>query len=308
MKAVKILLEQDPEVHQKVRFYPVQDPWQVATIRNGQKLCNYVHAAISQSTNNFYNQLQIEENTSLRMVDISHPVRLSGGIKKAIEQLETVVPTLNQFDRRFEILSENAEFGYADIYEKLAKDSLNFKRTIIPRTRLYIHTYLWILWTHESLNQAIQFHGLMKNQYDFEDLNDASFPYISHPPLIVATIACSAMIEEVGATWLNAYVDPVDHDMNNTSVKEVVHDIETHYSQNDEFEFDDIKEWVVDTRNHISHYVTRRGKTVGLDEFEEFAITVQGAVNLVEALLSELVFPPIYEFRRGISCLNESPS
>lgn len=306
VEAVKLLLKQNPKVQQKVRFYPVQDPWQVAIIRNGQKLCNYVHAAIIRAVDNYHEQIRIEQNTDGRLVEIRHPVRLSGGIQNAIELLETVEPMLNQFEQNFELLSEKAEFGHGDIYEKLAKDVLNFKGTIIPRARLHIHTYLWILWTHESLNHAIQFHGLMKNQHDFEELTNASFPYISHPPLIVATIACSAMIEEVGATWLNAYVDEVHHKIDNTSVGEVVHDIETYYSQSNEFDFEGIEEWVVDTRNHISHYVTRRGETVGLDEFEEFAIAVQEGVNLVESLLSELVLPPIEGFRSDLSCLTQS--
>ena len=306
MEAVKLLLEQYPEVPQRVGLYPVQDPWQVAIIRNGQKLCKYVRAVIIQAVKNYHEQIQIEQNTDGRLIEIRHPVRLSGGIHDAIELLETVEPMLNQFEQSFEILNENAEFGHSDIYEKLTKDALNFKDTIIPRIRLHIHTYLWILWTHESLNQAKQFHGLMKNRHDFEELTNTSFPYISHPPLIVATIACSTMIEEVGATWLNAYVDEVHHKMDNTSVGQVVRDIETHHSQSNEFDFGVIKEWVVDTRNDISHYVTRRGETVGLDEFEEFAIAVQEGMHLVDSLLSELVVPPIEEFQSDLSCLTVS--
>jgi len=306
VEAVKLLLEQDPEVSQRVGLSPVQDPWQVAIIRNGQKLCKYVRAVIVQAVENYHEQIQIEQNTDGRLIEIRHPVRLSGGIHDAIELLETAEPMLNQFEQSFEILNENAEFGHGDIYEKLTKDALNFKDTIIPRVRLHIHTYLWILWTHESLNQAMQFHGLMKNRHDFEELTNTSFPYISHPPLIVATIACSTMIEEVGATWLNAYVKEVHHKMDNTSVGQVVNDIETHHSQSNEFDFGEIKEWVVDTRNDISHYVTRRGETVGLDEFEEFAIAVQEGMNLVNSLLSELIHPPIEEFQSDLSCLTAS--
>ena len=114
------------------------------------------------------------------------------------------------------------------------------------------------------------------------------------------------MIEEVGATWLNAYVKEVHHKMDNSSVAQVVNDIETHHSQSNEFDFGEIKEWVVDTRNDISHYVTRRGETVGLDEFEEFAIAVQEGMNLVNSLLSELIHPPIEEFQSDLSCLTAS--
>ena len=308
MEAVKLLLNQDLEVYQKVKFYPVQDPWQVAIVRTGQELCNYVHTAVMQAVDNYHEQIRIEQNTDGRVIEIRHPVRLSGGVQDATELLEMVEPMLNEFEQRFETLNQRAEFGHGGIYEKLAKDALNFQDTIIPRARLHIHTYLWILWTHESLNHSIQFHGLMENQHHFEDLTNASFPYISHPPLIVAIIACSAMIEEVGATWLNAYVDEAHHKMDNTSVAEIVHDIKTHYSQSDKFDFEGIEEWVVNNRNDISHYVTRRGETVGLDEVEEFAIAVQQGVNLVDTLLSELVLPPVEEFRSDLLCLTERSS
>jgi|GEM_PF-682393 hypothetical protein len=303
--AVKILLDQELNAQQKVRIYPVHDPWHVAIIRNGQQLCNYAQAVIIKAINNYHQQRQIEQNTDGRVVNMHHPVRLSGGVQDAIELLETVEPILDDFEESFEILNENAGFRSGDIYENVSKNALNFQEKIIPRVRLHIHTYLWILWTHESLNQAIQFHGLMETRHEFEELTHASFPYISHPPLIVATIACSAMLEEVGATWLNAYVDKIDYKMDNTSAGSVMSDIEMHYSQSHEFDVEGIEEWVVDTRNDISHYVTRRGGTVSLDEFEEFAVAVQEGINLVDSLLSELVVPPIEEFRSDLSCFTE---
>lgn len=241
------------------------------------------------------------------LVEIRHPVRLTSGIQNSIELLEQAEPVLNEFERSFDILNERADFEQEDIYENLAKDALNFQRTIIPRIRLHIHTYLWILWTRQSLNHAIQFHGLMKNEYDFEDLAHGSFPYISHPPLVVSIIACSTMIEEVGASWLNAYVDndDVDHKMYNTSVREVLRDIEEHYEKSSEINIGEIETWVVDNRNEISHYITRRGGTVGLEEFEEFAAAVQEGVNLVEFLLSDLLVSPTEEFQNQLSRLTD---
>lgn len=305
LEAVKILLDQERNAEEKVKMPPVHDPWHVAIIRNGQQLCNCVQTVIIKAINNYHQQIQIEQNTDGRVVKMHHPVRVSGGIQDAIELLEMVDPILNEFEERFEILNENAGFKSGDIYEDISKNALNFRQKIIPRVRLHIHTYLWILWTHESLNHAIQFHGLMEKQHEFEELTHASFPYISHPPLIVATIACSAMLEEVGATWLNAYVDNIDYEKDNTTAGGVVSNIEMHYSQSHEFDVEGIKEWVVGTRNDISHYVTRRGETVSLDEFEEFAVAVQEGINLVDSLLSELVVPPIEEFRSDLSCFTE---
>lgn len=302
--AARILLDIDPDISPRsVSPPPVHDPWHVAIVRDGQKLNQFVQAAFNQAIHNYHEQIQVEQNTDGVVVEIRHPVRLSGGIRDSIELLEQAEPVLNGFEQSFEILNRKADFGHGDIYEELAKDALNFQDTIIPRIRLHIHTYLWILWTHQSLNHAIEFHGLMKNEYDFEDLTHSSFPYISHPPLIVAIIACSTMIEEVGATWLNTYIDDVHHKMDDTSVTEVLSDLKQYYEKSDEFATDEIETWVVDNRHEISHYITRRGETVGLDEFEEFAKSVQEGVRLVETLLQELVLPPVEEFQNQLSSL-----
>lgn len=301
VEAVKIQLGQHLEIPQKIRFDPVQDPWQVATIREGQKLCKFALTVVSEAVENYHQQIQKDQNSAGRMIEIRHPVRLSGGIRNAVRLLEVVEPMLDQFEDTFEALSSKAEFGRQDTYEEVAKDALNFQDTIISRIQLYVHTHLWFLWVHESFNHARQFHGLIKGEHDFEELNRGSFPYISHPPLIVVIIACSTMIEEVGARWLNAYVDGVHHKMDQTSVSRIVRDIETHYDQSDEFDFEEIREWIVDTRNEISHYVTRRGETVGLDDIEEFKLGIGQGVRLVDFLLTELVLPPIEEFQNGLS-------
>ncbi|QKY18289.1 hypothetical protein [Halorubrum sp. CBA1229] len=298
---VKILLEQHSEVPRKIRFEPAQDPWQAATIREGQKLCKFVQAVISEAVDNYYQQIQKDHSNGARAIDIRHPVRLSGGIRNAIRLLETVEPILDQFEESFEILNSKAEFSQNDIYEELAKDTLNFQDTIIPRIRLYVHAQLWFLWVVESFNHAARFHGLMKRDNDFEELTSNSFPYISHPPLIVVIIACSTMIEEVGARWLNAYVDGVHHKIDETSVGCIIGDIEAHYAQSDTYNLGEIKRWIVDTRNEISHYVTRRGDTVKLDELEEFKMAVTQGIELVASLLSDLVLPPIEEFQNDLS-------
>ena len=301
VEVVKILLGQHSEIPQKIRFEPVRNPWQVATIREGQKLCKFAQTVVAEAVDNYYRQIQQEQSSAGRLIEIRHPVRLSGGIRNAVGLLEEVEPILDQFVGNFEFINSKAEFGRQDKYEEIAKDALNFQDKIISRIRLYVHTYMWFLWVQESFNHARQFHGLIKGEYDFEELKSSSFPYISHPPLIVVIIACSTMIEEVGARWLNAYVDGVHHDMDLTSVSRIVRDIEAHYDQSDKFDFEEIKEWIVDTRNEISHYVTRRGETVGLDEIEEFKLGIRQGVELVDALLTELVLPPIEEFQNGLS-------
>jgi hypothetical protein len=307
VEAIQLYLEQFAEIPPKLSFYTVSDAWLVAIVREGQKLVNFVESAIIKAIENYYDQIHIEQNSDGRAINIAHPVRLSGGIQDAIEILETISPKLTQFEQRFDFLNHKARFDSDDLYQDLATAALNFEDTIISRTRLHIHTYLWFLWTHESLNQAIQFYGLLMSQDDFEELSKAAFPYISHPPLIVATIAASTMLEEIGATWVNAKVEKSNYDMDETSVADVMEDIETYHPKSKDFDFTEIEEYVVDARNDISHYVTRRGETVGVEEFEEYVEAVQKVMNLVDVLLSELVLPPIEEFKKELSRLTVSP-
>lgn len=113
------------------------------------------------------------------------------------------------------------------------------------------------------------------------------------------------MIEEVGATWLNAYINDIDYNIDETNVRSVLSDVRRHYSGIDKFEIDEIEEWVVDNRNEISHYITRRGGTVSLEEFEEFVKAVQEGIRLVDSLLSELVMPPLQGFQHQLSRLTK---
>lgn len=151
VEAVKILLGQHLEVPQKIRLEPVQDPWQVATIREGQKLCKFAQTVVAEAVDNYYQQMQKDQSSAGRMIEIRHPVRLSGGIRNAVRLLEVVDPILDKFEDTFEALSSKAEFGRQNKYEEVAKDALNFQDTIISRIRLYVHTHLWFLWSTNRL-------------------------------------------------------------------------------------------------------------------------------------------------------------
>lgn len=132
VEAVRILIDQEPDLKSRVSPRPVHDPWHVAIVRDGQQLCNFVYAAFNLAVHNYYKQRRIEQNTDGRLVEIRHPVRLSGGIHDSIKLLKKIEPQLNRFERSFGELNQKAEFGQNDIYEELAKDALNFQDTIIP--------------------------------------------------------------------------------------------------------------------------------------------------------------------------------
>ncbi|TQQ79188.1 hypothetical protein EGH24_12415 [Halonotius terrestris] len=303
VEAVRISLNSGIKRDGKTSVQMPQDRWNAAIIRESQQLCQFVQTTVEQAIETYYDQLNIEANSDGRVVAIRHPVRLSGGVLDTIRLLEEIEPILDQYVDSHEQYAEIASFSAADIYEEVAKEGLNFCTTIIPRVRLFAHTYLWILWTHESLRQANRFAGLLMGEHDFEQFSESAFPYIAHPPLIVATIACSTMIEEVGANYINAYVAAESYDLDETSPRQVLKDIEEHYPESGDYDTTKIDELVIDARNDISHYVTGRGETITLRDFEEFYQAVGEGMRLVNSMLLNLIQPPIVEFRASLDKL-----
>lgn len=127
-----------------------------------------------------------------------------------------------------------------------------------------------------------------------------AFPYIAHPPLIVAAIACSTMIEEVGATYVNAFVEGKSYDLDETSVGDVFSDIIEEYPDIDDFDATAISDHVIGARNDVSHYVTKRENIASIDDFEDFYVAVIEGMELVDGLLAELVQKPIEDFEQSL--------
>ena len=141
------------------------------------------------------------------------------------------------------------------------------------------------------------------SEYDFEQFSESSFPYIAHPPLIVATIACSTMIEEVGANYINTYVETASYDPNKTSPRQVLTDIEKHYPESEDYDTEKIAELVINARNDISHYVTERGETITFRTFDEFYEAVVEGIKLVDSMLKHLILLPIADFEESLNKL-----
>lgn len=280
------------------------DPWHTAIIRESYQLSRFTEISVSQAISIYRKQVKVDTETAGRLIDPANPVQISGGILNAIELVEKVDPVLEGIKSQIEYYDQQATFGSQDIYEEMAKVGLNFARTIIPRTRLFVQTYLWILWTQEALNQANRFGGQLQEGHSFEQLSKGAFPYISHPPLIVAIIACSSMIEEVGAKYINAYVDEKDYDLDETSPRSVLRDLEEYHPKSGDFDIDKIDNQVIQSRNDISHYITNRGDVVGYSSFEKFYNAVIDGVELVDVVLADLVYQPIFDLHSTLEQLS----
>lgn len=306
VEAVRFSLEQkldmsDDLPEEKLRVKFPRNGWLVAIIRESYQLSKFSESVALKAVNMYYSQIQAEAESDGRMIDPAKPVQLSRGILEAVELITEAESVLSEVEGKIEQYDCKAMFS-GGVYEETAKAGLNFSRTIIPRTRLFVHTYLWILWTHEALRQANQFGGLLQSDYNFERFSDKAFPYIAHPPLIVATVACTTMIEEAGVEYINAYTGGQDYDRDNdhTSAKMVLEDLESHFPDIEEINTTAIKEQVIEARDNISHYVIERKDVVPVDDFEGFYSAVIEGMELVDMLLAELINQPISEFQNKL--------
>ena len=280
------------------------DPWHAAIVHESYRLSKLTEFSASQAVGIYQKQVKAEKETAGRVIDPANPVQISGGILDAIELIERVEPVLEEFKGRIESYDQKATFGHQNAFEEMAKAGSNFSRTIIPRAKLFVHTYLWILWIQETLGQANRFGGLLQGRHNFNRFSERAFPFIAHPPLIVATIACSSMIEEVGAKYINAYVDGVDYKLDETSPRSVLKDLEKHHPKGSSFEIDKIEEEVIKSRNNISHYITTRDDVVEINRFKTFYNAVIEGVELVDVVLADLLYQPILNFHSNLEHLS----
>lgn len=272
----------------KVKVRNPVEPWHVAILEEAYQLYPYVIDRVQEVIQCYRDNLEARAKSDGRVIQPAFPVQLSGGLTQIASIIERSELKLDRFYTNIEEYDDRCSFGTNSSYEEFARSELKTSRDLIKRARLFLHTYLWILWTQESLFQANRFGGLLENQDFFPENSENSFSYIAHPPLVVATLGCTAMIEEVGALYLNKLTSqsiPPD----GTSCSRVLQKMRKSHLDTDEFDLDLIEDFVVDTRNDISHYITRRTNLITLDEFEEYCIAVLEGIELVRNLLIRLL-------------------
>lgn len=305
LETVRLVIQRasDQDVYgpeSRIGFPSAKDPWHVAIVNSSYGLSKYAHWAANRSVQIHQESIETLENTDARAVQISHPVHLGIGVKNTIEHVEIVDKQLEFLEKKFSILEERASFETESCYDDLAREGMNFARTIIPRTRLFAHTYLWIQWALEGIRQADQFRGLLRNEHQLNQFSENAFPYIAHPPIIVATTACTTMIEEVGATYINSYVEGSYWDKDETSAKAVLDEIEAEYINDAELTTSKIRNWVIPSRDNLSHYVIKRSEVIDTSDFEKFYTGIIETIQLMHSLLNDLLFPQIDEFQSSL--------
>jgi len=220
------------------------------------------------------------------------PTQISSGITRLSAIIGDADKTLTEFEDQFNDYAQRADFRDGSAYSKHAKTELSNSLGLIDIQRLHLHTYLWTLWAMDSLEQANRFGGHIENPDTRPELPVGSFQYVAHAPLVVATLSTTALIEEVGGTYINKKTEMTGSsvDFDNTSCSGVLSKLEQHYPTIGEYDVDAIRSHVVNSRNDFSHYITRRGDAITLDNFEEYYLALRGGLSLVLKIVDQLIF------------------
>ncbi|KAA9404624.1 hypothetical protein [Haloarcula sp. H-GB5] len=263
------------------------------------KIFQTARQAIFAAEEQYNRDIERRIETDGRVIDPSMPVRFSGAITDIAAIIERAGCELNELNQRMEQLSDSATFGQSSYYEEQARSALTNARKIIEIAELHPQTHLWLVWINESLSQASQIHYKTMEQNRFENHNDGVFTYVAHPPLVVATVGCTATIEEVGAFYLNKFTDR-SHEPDNTSSKEVLRDLKATYERAEPELVDEIIETVVNARNDLSHYVTRREGAVPIDDMGRYIEICQACVKMTGILVREMADLRLEQFHQQV--------
>lgn len=308
IEAVRLVVNRRIENESSLSEGPVTvpdspDPWKIAILRESDDLYEYT-AELTQTAFDLYAEdLWARVETDGRLVEIAFPVQLSRGIVKMSQLIGDAERRLEKFDLKLRNCCEHVEFLDGSPFDEQSRIALKLSQEMIERQRLHLHTYLWVLWTQESLEQANQFGGVVKNPDFRPEQREDSFQYIAHSPLVVATLSITAMIEEIGATYINKHTED-SVDFNNTSCSKVLKDLERHYPKIDEYDVNSIRRYVVDSRNDYAHYITRRGDAITLENFEEYYSAIREGLSLVKEIADQLIMESIAKYEKSQELVN----
>lgn len=283
-----------------VRSYVPTDISLLRILRESNQIYSFVTALIGETRRIYQEDIETRQNTAGRLIDPAMPVRFSGGIKEIASLTDSAENRLSLYNRRIDQLESEASFDTDCEYEELARIAISLDRKMIDRARLYLHSHLWMLWTVESLSQADQIYGLMTQHDRFDEMGESAFAYIAHPPIVVSTLACSAMIEEVGAEYINQFVSGKSVNPENTQASKVLEKISGEFTEEPDFDISAIRETIVTSRNDISHYLSKRPKAVTAENLENHVTQGLASIRLVGLLNDDLVTDVFQDYRHRV--------
>lgn len=255
--------------------------------------------AISKAEEQYDHDIEMRIKTDGRIIDPSMPVRYSGAITDIAAVINNTEQQMSELHHRIKDLADAAQFNGTSDYEEIALAALRKAKKIVDLAELHPRTHLWLVWINESLSQASQIHYQIVEGNRFEGHGTQAFTYVAHPPLIVATVGCTATVEEVGAFYLNRFTER-SHNPDNTSSKEILRDLKETYPHVDPETIDEIIDTIVKARNELSHYISKRERAIPIDDVGRFIEVCQRCVRMIGGLVREMAEVRLSQFNQEV--------
>jgi hypothetical protein len=251
--------------------------------------------AIGATKDLFADDVNRYQNSLGRAVSIRVPVQFTPGIGDLAVLIDGTLREIDSIASQIEDTADQASFSSSDPYQPLARRSITLSRSLQERTELYLYSHLWLMWAIESLTQCRQLKEVVIDSDDYTHAEAGIFPYIAHPPIMVTTLACTAVIESVGAYYLNKYTDrSIPPDNKSSSV--ILNRLAAEYEPASVFEIEAIAATVVEARHDLVHYSRDRHHRLTLEHFERYKDLVWQTIALNRILLTEIMNDTLQDY------------
>jgi len=279
---------------------PSPEEWYyVAILRASTNLYQCARQLTVSAAEEYDRDLRIREEAVGRVIDHSIPVRFSNSLTNVAYLIQQGEDLLPKYSNRIDELADLAPFESDTVYQDAALAAINTKDNLHNMAMLNLHTHLWGIWVNESLSQASQVYEQMTNQDRLGQESSSIYPYVAHPPLMVATLGSTAMIEEVGTYYINKFTDRhVNTD--NTSCTKILDELSETYSGYSEFDTSSIREAVIDARNVYSHYLLKRADPISGENLYDYIECCQESVRLSGILARTMAYETFKDYRERV--------
>lgn len=246
---------------------------------------------------------KLNSNTG-KVVDPTTPYQLNSGILSLSKGIEDHESRLNQFIQVIDLYAEELSFNSGDLFADLAATSIARVRDLVERTIINLHGHLWVLWTLESAKQAAHMHHLIVKTERFPNHSKDFVALLAHPPIIVSTLASTAMIEEVGTEFINKYTKG-SQNPDETKCLTVLNKLERYNCIPENVSTRRIRDYVVDERTNLAHYLRARADSIVTEDLGKYLDAIYNALLLVSELLEGLFFKSLDRFEDEMESLSK---
>lgn len=273
---------------QAVSITPPLDHWHAAINYRSYRITEKISEWVIQVTEIYKRDFQRRREKDGRVINPQLPVEVSRGVLQVGNLIESAESEIKKTNKFLDYYRNQAEFGLNIPQEEMARENLRFLDKLIPRVRLFLHSYLWLLWMRESLEQVDRLYTSIQRSTGPAWINKDTFNFIAHPSIVVSVFACTSLIEEVGAKYINSCTSGHIH-RDNTSPGQVLSNLQDQSDILDQYDIDHVREFVIDTRNEIAHYILQRVQVVETQDFKEFFLGILEGEVVVRGILNQLM-------------------